>query len=49
MWRRIWNCCGIRTKHRIEIFLVSLVAMLPGIGLYVWLTWRKARRRGMMW
>lgn len=32
-----------------EIVLVSLVAFLPGIALYAFLTWRKAQRLGMDW
>lgn len=35
--------------YRVEVALVMLAAMSPGVGLYMWLTWRKARRQGMVW
>lgn len=34
---------------RFEIVLVALIGALPGAALYVWLTWRKAQRLGMVW
>jgi hypothetical protein len=40
---------GRTEVFRAEILIVSLVALLPGIGLYVLLTWRKAQRLGMAW
>ena len=40
---------GRTEVFRAEILLVSLLALSPGIGLYVYLTWRKAQRLGMEW
>jgi hypothetical protein len=34
---------------RAEILVVSLVAAIPAIALYFYLTWRKAQRLGMEW
>lgn len=40
---------GRSEVFRVEVFLVTLVAAAPAVALYVYLTWRKARRLGMMW
>jgi hypothetical protein len=40
---------GRQEVYNVELALVSCVAMLPGVGLYVLLTWRKAQRLGMVW
>ena len=34
---------------RAEILVVSLIAMAPVVALYIFLTWRKAKRLGMDW
>lgn len=44
-----WYLRGRTEVYRVELVLVSLVALLPGILLYIILTWRKARRLGMEW
>jgi hypothetical protein len=40
---------GRQEVYNVELAFVSFVAMLPGVGLYVLLTWRKAQRLGMVW
>ncbi len=40
---------GRQEVYNVELALVACVAMLPGVGLYVLLTWRKAQRLGMVW
>lgn len=40
---------GREEVYRVELVLVSMIASLPAIGLYVWLTWRKAKKLGMVW
>ncbi|MCA9058723.1 MAG: hypothetical protein KDA85_09495 [Planctomycetaceae bacterium] len=40
---------GRTEVFRAEILVVALIALSPGIGLYVLLTWRKAKRLGMEW
>jgi hypothetical protein len=40
---------GRSEVFRFEIVLVAMAASLPGAFLYVFLTWRKAKRLGMVW
>jgi hypothetical protein len=40
---------GRSEVFRFEIAMVAMAASLPGAALYVWLTWRKAKRLGMEW
>ncbi|MCO6455574.1 MAG: hypothetical protein J5I93_09790 [Pirellulaceae bacterium] len=40
---------GREEVYRVELVLVSIIASLPAVGLYVWLTWRKGKRLGMVW
>ncbi len=40
---------GRTEVFRAELVVVALIALSPGIALYVALTWRKARRLGMAW
>jgi hypothetical protein len=40
---------GRTEVYRGEIAAVSVLALAPGIALYVFLTWRKAQRLGMEW
>jgi hypothetical protein len=40
---------GRTEVFRAELFVVALIALSPGIALYVFLTWRKAQRLGMAW
>jgi hypothetical protein len=40
---------GRTEVFRFEIVLATIASALPGAALYVWLTWRKAQRQGMVW
>lgn len=40
---------GRTEVFRAEVLVVALAALSPGVGLYIFLTWRKARRLGMEW
>jgi hypothetical protein len=40
---------GRTEVFRAEVLVVTLLALAPGVGLYIWLTWRKAKRLGMVW
>jgi hypothetical protein len=40
---------GRQEVFRFEIVLVAMASALPGAAVYVWLTWRKGRKLGMVW
>jgi len=40
---------GRTEVFRAEILVVTLVSLVPGVGLYIFLTWRKAQSMGMVW
>jgi hypothetical protein len=48
-WVLSWYLEDRTTVYRFEVVVAAWIGALPGAALYLWLAWRKARRRGMVW